>query len=78
MSEFKQYRRKAIAELRHIKPEECENHNLLLDAGISISKADWENGSPCPLDMIARNPENHNDQWLVAAQYFVDNFEEIK
>ena len=28
--------------------------------------------------MIARNPQNHNDQWLVAAYYFEDNFEEIE
>jgi hypothetical protein len=25
--------------------------------------------------MIARNPKNHADQWLVAAKYFADNFE---
>jgi len=25
--------------------------------------------------MIARNPKNYKDQWLVAAQYFVDNFD---
>ena len=28
--------------------------------------------------MIARNPENHSDQWYVARKYFEDNFEEIK
>jgi len=28
--------------------------------------------------MIARNPKNHNDKWLVAKQYFEDNFEEKK
>jgi len=27
--------------------------------------------------MIARNPKNHADQWLVAAKYFADNFEPI-
>jgi len=27
--------------------------------------------------MIARNPKNHLDQWLVAEQYFNDNFEPI-
>jgi len=43
--------------------------------GISISKADFEGGSPRLGDMIARNPQNHADQWLVAAQYFADNFE---
>lgn len=25
--------------------------------------------------MIARNPKNHNDQWLVAEEYFNDNLE---
>jgi hypothetical protein len=25
--------------------------------------------------MIARNPKNHADKWLVAAAYFADNFE---
>lgn len=28
-------------------------------------------------DMIARNPKNHKDQWLVAKEYFNDNFEEL-
>jgi len=27
--------------------------------------------------MIARNPKNHNDQWLVAKAYFEDNLEPI-
>ena len=43
--------------------------------GISISDADAKAGSPKDGDMIARNPEDHDDQWLVAAQYFADNFE---
>lgn len=42
---------------------------------VSISDADRQNGSPKIGDMIARNPKNHNDQWLVAKQYFEDNFE---
>lgn len=25
--------------------------------------------------MIARNPQNHEDQWYVARKYFEDNFE---
>ena len=44
---------------------------------ISISEVDKRNGSPRIGDMIARNPKNHNDQWLVAEQYFKDNFEEL-
>jgi hypothetical protein len=27
--------------------------------------------------MIARNPKNHTDKWLVAAKYFADNFEAV-
>lgn len=44
---------------------------------VSISDADRKNGSPKIGDMIARNPKNHFDQWLVAKQYFEDNFEPI-
>jgi len=32
-------------------------------------------GSPKEGDMIARNPKNHADQWLVAKKYFEDNLE---
>ena len=72
---FKQYRRKAIAELRPVTDEEVMS--MKLDPSISISAADKENGSPFMGDMIARNPKDHTDQWLVAKQYFEDNFEEI-
>jgi hypothetical protein len=67
---FKKYRRKQIAELRDYVPGEA------LDA-VSISSEDKRAGSPQVGDMIARNPKNHDDQWLVAAQYFADNFEEL-
>jgi hypothetical protein len=71
MSEFKQYRRKQIAELRSFQEGEE------LSERISISQADRDNGSPKVGDMIARNPKNHDDQWLVAKQYFEDNFEQV-
>jgi len=71
MSEFKQYRRKQIAELRPFQEGEE------LPKNISISFADINNGSPKIGDMIARNPKNHDDQWLVAKQYFEDNFEPV-
>ena len=68
-SEFRKYRRTNIAEMRpYVEGEQ-------LDGRVSISEADRENGSPKPGDMIARNPENHDDQWLVAADYFAANFE---
>jgi hypothetical protein len=67
---FKQYRRSQIAELRPYVP--CEAlHN------VSISVEDDLNDSPKMGDMIARNPKNHKDQWLVAKQYFDDNFEAL-
>ncbi len=72
MSEFKQYRRKQIAELRPFVVGE------VLPERVSISAPDREAGSPKAGDMIARNPKNHDDQWLVAGAYFVDNFEEIE
>lgn len=72
MSEFKTYRRKQIAELRTFTEGEK------LSERVSISQADLDAGSPKVGDMIARNPKNHDDQWLVAKQYFEDNFEEVE
>lgn len=73
MSEFKQYRRRQIAELRPVGPS--DSLRGLKDAGVSISAEDENAGSPKPGDMIARNPKNYADQWLVAKAYFEDNFE---
>ena len=71
---FKQYRRTQIAEMRPYVPGE----NLAdTSPRISVSEADVLAGSPKEGDMIARNPKNHADQWLVAAQYFSDNFESV-
>lgn len=70
MSEFKQYRRKQIAELRPWQPGDDMSR-------VSVSAPDREAGSPKAGDMIARNPKNHADQWLVAAAYFADNFEPV-
>lgn len=67
---FTQYRRSQIAELRMYEPGEDMTN-------ISVSAPDTEAGSPKLGDMIARNPKNHNDKWLVAAQYFRDNFEPL-
>ena len=70
MNAFARYRRKQIAELRPYEPGE--------DLGeVSVSPADMKAGSPKIGDMIARNPKNHSDQWLVEATYFADNFEPV-
>lgn len=71
LPEFKQYRRKSISEMRpYIEGEDM--------TGVSVSLEDVKNGSPKVGDMIARNPKNYADQWLVAQQYFQDNLEPIK
>jgi len=70
-SEFKRYRRIQIAELRpYVVGEE-------LSERVSISAADRESGSPKEGDMIARNPEDHGDQWLVEKKYFEAHFEPV-
>jgi hypothetical protein len=66
---WKQYRRTQIAEMRPYQFEDMR--------GVSISDADRENGSPKIGDMVARNPNNHADRWLVAAKYFKENFEPL-
>lgn len=83
--EFKQYKRTQIAEMRPVTEQDIRDFNFdknphsLRDTEfrVSISDADKAKGSPKIGDMIARNPKNHNDQWLVAEQYFKDNFEFI-
>jgi len=76
MSEFKQYRRKNIAEARPVTEQDIQDI-LFGKTRISLSQADEENGSPKIGDMVARNPLNHEDQWLIAKKYFEENFEEI-
>lgn len=84
-SEFKKYRRTQIAEMRPVNEHDVkqfhQTHGYILtemDTKVSISEPDIKNGSPKIGDMIARNPKNHNDQWLVAKQYFEDNFEPMQ
>lgn len=62
------YRRKGLSEMRPYQPGEDLT-------GVSISDFDKNNGSPKEGDMIARNPERHTDQWLVAKEYFDKNLE---
>ena len=79
MSEFKKYRRTNIAEMRYAKAEDFKVVN-----DISVSETDKNEtynlkiGLTDSAGMIARNPENHNDQWYVAKKYFEDNFELLK
>lgn len=67
MSDFQLYRKKQLQEMRPYVPGEDLT-------GISVSPADQQLPT---LDggMIARNPQNHADQWYVAAKFFADNYE---
>lgn len=86
-TEFKKYRRTQISEMRAVDQMdlvEFKSYGVLVAhkttdnwINISISDQDLKNGSPKIGDMIARNPKNHLDQWLVAEEYFKDNFEEL-
>ena len=68
--EYTQYRRTQIAEMTP--------WNSDFDmTNVSVSKPDRDAGSPKQGDMIARNPKNHDDMWLVAAAYLADNFEPL-
>lgn len=71
MSEFKKYNRIQIAELRpYIEGEDLTN--------IDVSTIDKKNGSPKSGDMIARNPDNHSDKWLISKEYFEKNFKLVE
>ncbi len=64
---FKQYKRKGLSEMRpYIVGENLSN--------ISVSNTD----TPEDGGMVARNPENHDDQWYVAKKYFEDNLELVE
>jgi hypothetical protein len=64
----KQYRKRGIT---HFIPYEP---GMQLPSSVSISEADRLNGSPKVGDMIAWNPLEPTDQWLVAEKYFNDNY----
>ena len=90
MSDFKMYRRTNIAEMRPVTEKDIQDfeqdkYSHLIDIRdekdtlfrVSVSAEDLNNGSPKMGDMIARNPKNHEDKWLVAKKYFEENFEAI-
>jgi hypothetical protein len=67
MTQFKQYRKTQIAEMRPYELGESMK-------GIVVNDVDRLNGSPRTGDMISRNLDNHDDQWLVSEKFFKDNY----
>ncbi len=67
MSEWKQYKRKGLSEMRpYVFGENLTN--------VSVSREDYPAED---MGMIARNPKSHADQWYVARAYFEDNLEPV-
>lgn len=81
MSEFKKYVKSGIAEMRPITENDIasyEKNNYINSINgfiVSISDVDKENNSPKIGDMIARNPKDYTDQWLVSKEYFETNYD---
>lgn len=74
MSEFKKYRRTAIAEMRDLDAD--ENMGVLIEMGVSVSDEDRRlEHSEFIRGKVARNPKNHKDQWYINPTYVKDNFE---
>ena len=65
MSEFNQYKRKGLSEMRpYVVGEDMTQ--------VSVAAVD---NPETDMGMVARNPLNHKDQWYVAKKYFEDNLE---
>lgn len=63
---WKRYRKTATQEMRPYMPGEDLS-------GVSVSAED----TPGPGGMIARNSDNHADQWYVAKDFFAKNYEAV-
>ena len=64
MSEWRLYRKTALQEMRpYVEGEDI--------GGVSVSAGT----TPGPGGMIARNADDHDDQWYVAAELFRTNYD---
>ncbi len=59
-----------------MRPVQGDTLESLQTEKVSVAQSDIDNGSPKIGDMIARNPNQFKDQWLVAKKYFEENFTE--
>lgn len=68
MNDWKQYKRKGITVARPYIPGEDLS-------GVAIHDVLRAAGHPKEGDVVARDPNNHADQWLLSEQYVKDNLE---
>lgn len=66
---FQKYRKATLTEARPFVPGES------LDPRVTIGENDKATGSPKQGDMIARNPANHDDMWLIEASTFKSTYD---
>lgn len=72
MSDWNQYRRTNIAEMRSYVPgEDLSKISVSGPDAALLGSEEFDKG------FVARNPQNHDDQWYVARAYFDANFEPI-
>lgn len=72
---FKKHIKTGVTEMTPVTQSDINlGPEKLREQGISISPEDLKNGSPKIGDMIARNPDSHTDLWLVANQYYRENY----
>lgn len=69
---MKTYKKSGLTEMEPWNEEDYPPIRMTL---VSVSQADRENGSPKVGDMIAHNPKNPGDEWLVAEKYYKENYE---
>lgn len=67
---YKMYKKKTLTEATPWTPE----FDMTL---VSVSEADKLSGSPKVGDMIARNPNNPDDLWLIEANTFAETYEPV-
>lgn len=68
--EYKWYKKFQLVKMTPWKPGFDMN-------GVSVSEADQRNGSPHLGDMIAVNPVDSTDCYLVSHEYFQSHYEEV-
>lgn len=58
---------------KQLQPMMPWNKDMSMES-VSISDADKGDGSPRDGDMIASNPNDQSDMWLVAEKFFNENY----
>jgi hypothetical protein len=78
MSDFQIYKRVGCIEARPWTKREADTYHLSNNSGgVSVSRADFSHAiSKDAVGYVARNPDNHADQWYIAPAYFAKHYAE--